>query len=200
MRYLTLLLAILIPQMLHAQTSSQQLTITKAGYFLTVVSSDIPQYVKLTNVIDLTSGQPPTVPTDPPTTPPNPQLDMELVKSVQSWATEVEDPQGAQAMVIVYSIIRQAHLPSPWVVLKKATDSALELIESKQDWESFRKDISAELTERSQKGTLVPDVFLASSQQGLEMSADGSIALPSELQAIIKSNTEGILTGAELNE
>lgn len=195
MKFLTILFCLLLPTLVQAETSDQLLTITKSGYYLTVVTADVPVYVKLINVIDLTSSSPTPNPTPTPT--PNPKFDMELVKNVQTWAKVANDPQASQGIAAAYSTIRKANLESPWVVLKGATDQAITLLESKEDWETFRKNLSAVLTERSQKGTLNNEQFLHSVQQGLEMSADGSVALPTDTLTKIISNTEALINASK---
>jgi hypothetical protein len=192
MRYFLFCLALLFSTNSYAQTSEQQLTITKAGYFLTVVDEDaVPRYVKLTNIVDLTSPTDPKP--DPPTDPNPPTLDMGLVKDVQKWASEPADPRSSQAIAAVYSTVRKAGLEFPWPVLKEATDEAISIVESKSNWDSFRKNLSAVISERSQRGTLDNNVVLLSIQQGLEMSADGSIALPIDTINKVIETTKGII-------
>lgn len=193
MRFLITLLILLVAPQLLAQ-SDQQLTITKAGYFLTVVDAEgLPEYVKLINVIDLTTPSDPAPPTNP--NPQPPKLDMELVKDVQSWATDVADPQGSQAIAAVYSTVRKANLEAPWHILNQATNESLSIIENDSDWGTFRKNLSAVLSERAQRGTLDAAVVLMSVQQGLEMSADGSVALPIDTVNKIIDTTKGIIKG-----
>lgn len=173
------------------------LTITEAGYFLTVVGEDgAPSHVKLTTIIDMRGG-------DSPTPPDQPEFDLELVKKVRAWAEVNKDPQSAQALAVVYSHVRGAfddgilNQTTVWPALKQATESALPIVATGTDWKPFRDQLTAVLTERTQRGTLqtAPEIslLLISTQQGLELSADGSNAIGLDaMVAITKVTNEAI--------
>lgn len=166
-----------------AQESPQPLTITKAGYFLTVIGADgTPTFSRLTNVTDL-RGDTPTDPDDPT----EPDVDRELALKARDWAAAVKDPQGAQAIAIVYAHLRGAlgdgmlNYATIWTPVRAATDSALESITAQGDWIAFRERVTEVVTEAQQRGQLqtlqqVTRVLL-SIQRGVELSADGSQAL-----------------------
>lgn len=166
-----------------AQESPQPLTITKAGYFLTVIGADgTPTFSRLTNVTDL-RGDTPTDPDDPT----EPDVDRELALKARDWAAAVKDPQGAQAIAIVYAHLRGAlgdgmlNYATIWTPVMAATDSALESITAQGDWIAFRERVTEVVTEAQQRGQLqtlqqVTRVLL-SIQRGVELSADGSQAL-----------------------
>lgn len=166
-----------------AQESPQPLTITKAGYFLTVIGADgTPTFSRLTNVTDL-RGDTPTDPDDPT----EPDVDRELALKARDWAAAVKDPQGAQAIAIVYAHLRGAlgdgmlNHATIWTPVRAATDSALESITAQGDWIAFRERVTEVVTEAQQRGQLqtlqqVTRVLL-SIQRGVELSADGSQAL-----------------------
>lgn len=177
------------------------LTITEGGYFLTVVGDDgVPSHVKLTTVIDLRDGgnQPPPNP---------PEFDLELVKKVQAWAEENKDPIASQALAAVYSQVRGAFedgildRTTVWPALKAATEAVLPIVDSGKDWTPFRDKLTAVLTERTQRGTLQTDpqinLLLISTQQGLELSADGSDAIGLDVMVQISKVTNEAIDAAK---
>ena len=186
------LLLVLHCSPVHSQSYAQSdspLTITPSGYYLTVIdSSGIPQYTKIETIIDLTGAQQPG-PDEPdePDVPDEPSVDMELVSKIKACAKEVDDPKSAQAIAAVYAHIRGALADGTLTVqtanaaLKQATDSALAVINSGKDWTSFRDKLTAEFTERKQRGLLGTSkqvvVALQSVQHGVELAADGSAAI-----------------------
>lgn len=186
------------------------LTITDTGYYLTILdSSGAPSLVKIDTIVDLTLGDAPAPkppPDAPPTDPPAPvppDLDIATVKGVQAWATEIADPSGSQAVAAVYSHVRGAFADglltesSVWSALKTATDDALTIVSPDTNWAPFRKQLSALITLDRQRGTLTSkseiNRLLASTKQGLDMSADGSPMLSDEdLVAIAIKTNEAI--------
>lgn len=181
--------------------SESPLTITPAGYFLTVIdASGNPQYVEIKTVIDLTASKLPG-----PNVPDEPAVDMELVAKVKAWAIVVDDPQSAQAIAAVYAHIRGALVDgtltadSVWSPLKKATDSGLSVIKEGKDWSVFRDQITAEFTDAKQRGKL-SDVksigrVLLSVQHGVELAADGSTALTMDQMVEIARRTNTAIDG-----
>lgn len=178
------------------------LTITDAGYFITVVGDDgVPRLVQITTIVDLRGGGDTPSPPDK-----KPDVDAELVKQVKSWAGSVEDPQTAQAIAAVYSHVRGAvadgklATAGSWDVLKQATDCAIAVVGSDADWQPFRDELSAVITEGKQRGTLSgkPEIvrLLRSVQAGLELSADGSDALALDKLAEIARKTNEAIDGA----
>lgn len=177
------------------------LTITEAGYFLTVVDDDgTPSHIKLTTIIDMRGG-------DNPTPPDQPEFDLELVKKVEAWAKANKDPLSAQALAAVYSQVRSAFedgildQTTIWPALKGATESALPIVDSGTDWKPFRDQLTAVLTERTQRGTLQtkPEInlLLISTQQGLELSADGSDAIGLDAMVQIAKVTNEAIDAAK---
>lgn len=182
------LLLVLHCSLVHAQSYQQSdspLTITPAGYYLTVIDdSGVPQYTKIETIIDLTGGEQPGPDPDEPD---EPAVDLELVAKTKAWALAVDDPQSAQAIAAVYAHIRGALSDGTLTVktvnspLKQATDGALAVINSGRDWAPFREKLTAEFTEASQRGNLGTTVqfsrTLHSVQHGIELAADGSAAI-----------------------
>ena len=183
------LLLVLHCSPVHSQSYAQSdspLTITPSGYYLTVIdSSGIPQYTKIETIIDLTGAQQPGP--NEPNVPDEPSVDMELVNKIKAFAQEVDDPKSAQAIAAVYAHIRGALSDGTLTVqtassaLKQATDSALVVINSGKDWTSFRDKLTAEFTERKQRGLLGTSkqvvVAMQAVQHGVELAADGSAAI-----------------------
>lgn len=175
------------------------LTITPSGYYLTVVDSDgKPNYVKIETVIDLTNNPDPT--------PEEPKVNVELVKRTKAWAEEVGDPSSAQAIAAVYAHIRGALTDgvltpdTVWNPLKQATDSALGVIQDGKDWSKFRSSLTEVFTIAQQKGQLSTTeqiaLILLSVQQGVELSADGSVALTMDQMVEITRRTNLAIDGA----
>jgi hypothetical protein len=198
MRSIQVFLLVCIASALAAIASADQppLTITRAGYFLTELdASGIPVFRKLDTVVDLTDREsPPSDPVppvepDPPVVPePEPRkLDLEVVTAARGWSAAIADPLTAQGVAQVYSHVADAHsdglvtAEQLWPTLRKATDSAIATVGSGKDWKPFRDQVSARITLARQQGKLAEResilILLASVQQGLEMSADGSAAL-----------------------
>lgn len=201
-KYLLLIGCVLL---LASHASAQPpLTITSSGYFLTILDDEgTPSFVRLESVTDLTSGQPPTETPIPPITPDVPVLDPVLVKDVQAWAESIGDPLTAQAIAAVYAHLRGAtddelvSVSAIWSVLKTATDSAVVVVGGGKDWSPFRDKLSDIVTEGNQRGSLSSKAdilrLMLSVQQGLELSADGSVALSMDkLVMIAKKTNEAI--------
>lgn len=180
------------------------LTITSSGYFLTVVDdAGVPSLVKITQVIDLLAGI--DLPPDEPDEPQPPEFDLLAVASVREWSAAVSSPQTAQAIAAVYSHVRGAveddivATGDTWSVLKSATDAAIGIAAEGRDWKPFRDKLGALITERRQRGTLATraDIvrLLHSVQQGLELSADGSIALSMDKLVRTAKSTNEIIDG-----
>lgn len=181
------------------------LTITEAGYFLTVVGENgRPEMIELTTVIDLTDGRRPDGPDDPDA----PDVDGEIVRQIEAWADEVDDPNGAQAIAWVYSHIRGAledellNSETVWVALKDATDKALEEIDGSKDWTGFREKLTGVLTERRQRGSLqdreqIAKMLLAV-QLGLRESFSGEASVGMDsLTRVAKRTNESIDAATE---
>lgn len=183
----------------------QPLTITQAGYYLTVLDQDgTPAYVRLSRIVDLSEGTKPAP--EQPDTPDEPSVDKELVGKVQRLAKSVDDPESAQAIAAVYAHIRGAVEDGTldgmtvWGPLKQATESALALIGGK-DWTSFRSDLTAIFTVAQQRGELSSpkqiERMLLSVQQGVELAADGSTAISFERVVEIARRTNTAISGAK---
>lgn len=172
------------------------LSITSNGYYLTYLVDDTPIYVKITSITDhRTSPDDPTDPGDPtdpdePDEPDDPTLDEEIRQKVATWAAEVNDPQGAQAIAVIYSTLKKSLVAGNltpeqmWPLIPILTDRALAMVEASPKWaeqDSFRDKLGALLTDVRQRGlaSTVPQIELvfSSIQQGLQDSADQSVAL-----------------------
>jgi hypothetical protein len=176
------------------------LTITQAGYYITVVDeSGVPSLVELSTVVDLRKGGEPDTPDD------KPDIDPQLVRSVEAWSDLVVDPLGAQAIAAVYSHLRLAlkdgilTTDNVWITSKLATDSALSIVGTGKDWTGFRRSVSDEIGTRKSQGRLASsrDVqrVMHSLQHGLELSADGSTALSMDQLVRIASATNEAIDG-----
>lgn len=198
----TFIVALLISTPLLSQPP---LTITRDGYFITVLDeSGVPSFVRIESITDLTSGQPPAETPIPPITP-EPDLDPALVKDVQAWAGSINDPLTAQGIAAVYAHLRGATeddlVPASevWSTLKAATDSAVGIVDGGKDWKPFRDKLSDIVNEGNQRGSLSQksDILrlMLSVQQGLELSADGSVALAMDKLVLIAKKTNEAIDG-----
>lgn len=179
------LLFLLLCSPLYAQPP---LTITDSGYYITVVEAGVPTYVELTQVTDLTKNSP-----DPPPVPKPPIVDKVIVDQVVAWSSALKDPDGAQALAIVYKTVYNAKLETPWQSIKSASVASLTLIKTTADWESFRAKVSALITKEAQQGTLDDALVINSVQHGLELSADGSPSLSIDVITKIIDLTQGMI-------
>lgn len=184
--------------------SDSPLTITPAGYYLTIIdASGIPQYTRIETIIDLTGAEHPGPNT--PDEPDEPAVDMELVEKVKAWAIAVDDPQSSQAIAAVYSHIRGALADntltpdSVWSPLKQATDSGMGVIKEGKDWSEFRGRITEVFTDAKQRGKLSDAKsigrVLLSVQHGAELAADGSTALTMDQMVEITRRTNTAIDG-----
>lgn len=199
----SLLLSLLLFSVVSAQSDSP-LTITPAGYFLTVVdASGAPSYVQIKTVIDLTAGQTPPGPNEPDA----PSIDKELVAKSKAWALIVDDTASAQAIAAVYAHIRGAlsdgtlTAESVWSPLKQATDSGLGVVQSAKNWSGFRDKLTEEFTDLKQRGKLGDakeiERVLLSVQQGIELACDGATALTMDQMVEIARRTNLAIDGAK---
>ena len=186
------------------QAAPPPLLVTESGYYLLTVGDDgMPLTVKIEMVIDLNGGELPDVPDDPgePDGPEDLPFDAELVGKVQTWAEEIGDPAGAQAIATVYAQVMDAvHAeavgPGKGLdSLEKATDIAIKEAKSEADWEPFLKHITDLMNEKLQRGVLQERsqvvLFLNSIRHGLLQSADGADSL---------SLTFGVKVAEKINE
>lgn len=179
------------------------LTITDSGYYVTELNADgVPSLVAIGTIVDLRTGDTPKPPDETPPDDPEPRVNVQVVKDVQGWAETADNPQASQAIAAVYSHVRGAledDTISPlivWQVLKDATDAALEATGA-GSLADVRTKMSDLITEGRQKGDIESkesiDVLLLSIQHGLELSADGSVALTmDELTRIARKTNEAI--------
>lgn len=175
------------------------LTITQAGYYITVVDAEgVPSLVQLLTVVDLRDGGEPDDPED------KPDLHADLVRRVEEWAKRSVDPMGAQAIAAVYSHLRLAlkdgilNTDNVWIASRLATDSSLSIVAAK-DWTAFRRSVSDEISTRKSQGTMANSRevqrVMHSIQHGLELSADGSTALSMDQLVRIASATNEAIDG-----
>ena len=143
------------------------------------------------------------IPDDVPV-PPKPPVDPnDFSAKVKEWASEVNDPNGAQALALVYRQSAESisantlNAANALVAVRAASDSALLLSTNPVPWDKFREKISAEATLRTQKGILSSPrqmaQFFAEITNGLESSAAGAVTLEfGKILAITVSTTNAI--------
>lgn len=165
------------------------LTVTDSGYYLTVIdAAGVPTLQKIGNITDLrTDGVPPVTPPTKPA-PSKVALDLTIVKDSTAWAKAVDDSLTAQGLALAYEGVMAGcqddslDTTTVWEAMRVSTDKAIGIVGTGKDWKGYRTKVSELITLGVQKGTLSDNrsvlVLLNSLRQGLEMSADGSAALP----------------------
>lgn len=207
MRYPILLCFAL--SLINSAMGQPPLTITDAGYFLTVIDEDgKPSLIQTTTIIDLRSTVPP-LPENPrvdiPITPTTPSVNLELAKEIEVLVRSLNDPQASQAIAVVYSHIKGAlsdntlNTTNVWPALRAGTDKAINVTNGK-DWSKFRSRVSELATIGMQQGKLDDNKelvnFLASTQHGLELAADGSESLTIDKLVSIAATTNAAIDAA----
>ena len=179
-----------------AMASRPVLVITPSGYFYLEASADgLPISVPVAKIVDLRGGSDPDGPPPEPDTP-----DIELTRLAKGWAEAVGDPQGSQAMELVYLQIADAlkagqlTIDTAPAALAAASDKVLATLGKADAWKPFRSAAGDELTERRQRGKVDSaasmESFLRAVAMGLQLSADGSdaITLSETLQIVTATN------------
>jgi hypothetical protein len=126
-----------------------------------------------------------------------------FTKEVTEWSRTVNDPDGAQALALVYRQSAESVHANTLIVsnalaaVRQASDSALSLSTIPTKWDVFRDKVGKEATLRTQKGILSSPRqmrdFLVEVMTGLELSASGSTTLEfGKILAITVSTTEAI--------
>lgn len=198
-----------------AVAAAPPLTITKTGFYLTVIdAAGNPTLEKITTVIDLRDGGvipdvPPVIPQpdDPPVVQPPVSVDAALISEVKTNALAIQDPASSQAVALVYTQIRDAFNDglltedTIWPTIKIATDSALVTTAGK-DWKPFRSKLSSIITVQKQQGNLDTKdelfAYLTAIKAGLEQSAEGSTAIGfADTLKIVQSTNEAIDNATE---
>lgn len=139
----------------------------------------------VTQVIDKRIGtpQPPPPPTDNPSDP--------IAAQVKSWASEVGDPTGAQALTIVYREVAKMAVGQPrekvMAALKQASDSVLSTTGGTPKWKPWRAKVSALIDTEEAKGPVDYAKFCNSVANGLEASAPSAALDPALLTLIINA-------------
>lgn len=182
MRIFALLLT-LFCSTLYAQPGST-LIIEDSGYFLlrTIDGKPTIEPLDISHVLDRRTGADPGDPFPPePETPTTP--DLALSKQVLAWAKEVNDPIGAQALILVYRTLAEENLPveTGIAALREASNAALFSLGVQNKWESFRQKASDELTHRRQQGLITTPKhlsdFMVAVAIGIENAVDGKEAI-----------------------
>lgn len=190
-------MAILIVVFSAAAFGHPPLTITESGYYYTEVDSDgNPKYVEITEVIDLTGDG------DKPDKPDKPDLDPSIVENVQSWSEDLNDPDGAQGLITVYSTLKTSIKNNEVsisdvleTVLSKVSDCANKLVGNEEGWKKLRdENITPMLMEAKQRGLIKNKTdllrYINSIQHGLERSVDDAPIINEDLRTkiVVKTN------------
>ena len=180
-RLLPFLVALLAASLVAADQPT--LVITPAGYqYLVIDSSGTAVLSPVERIVDLRGDGTPPGPTDPD--PPTPEPEAELVRQVTAWAGSVEDPNGAQAIAMVYRQVAEAVADGTlepdraFQSIRMSTDAALSAAGAAKDWGSVREKLSGVATARLQAGDLSGAAamasFLRAVAAGMAAAADGS--------------------------
>lgn len=171
------------------------LLITDGGYYYIIVDDDgVPTVEEVDNVIDFRENGEPAPPTPPE--PPNDDEDHISVR-VQQWAEEVDHPQGARALSVVYKTIADnvdsgaLDHGDAFVAIKRATDRVLDTVGGEDRWDGFREKLGDVIIGEMQRGGLNSRAevskFLYSVFDGLDAVEGSAEALdPQLIQLIIQ--------------
>ncbi|QDV86943.1 hypothetical protein [Planctomycetes bacterium TBK1r] len=181
------------------------LTITDAGYFLTVLDTDgVPSLVRIETVVDLRDGDetPPTSPDEPKPDPEQPaEPPAGISADAAEWSASIGDPKGAQKYALVFETVRdgaidgKVNTATVYHVLHSAADSVID-----ENWQPFRRKLSDYLVAKMQEGGLSNATVIANTLEavryGLAYSARGSESItPGEALAVV-SKTNSIINEA----
>lgn len=182
------------------------LTITDAGYFLTIVDTDgVPSLVRIPTVVDLRKGgeAPPELPDAPEQ--PDPEEPVEPPAGISAdaaeWSAAVGDPKGAQEYALIFETVRDAAIDGKvttatvYHVLHSAADAVMD-----EQWQPFRRKLSDYLIAKTQEGWLSNKTEIANTLEavryGVAYSARGSDSItPGEALAVV-SKTNSIVNEA----
>lgn len=157
MRFLISTLAILEMCATASAQENPALLITDGGYYYIVLDDDgVPAVEEVDKVIDFrTDGEP-----DPPTPPEPPDDEGHISVRVQQWAEEVDHPQGARALSVVYKTIADnvdsgaLDHGDAFAAIKRATDRVLSTVGGEDRWDGFREKLGDVIIEEMQHGGL----------------------------------------------
>jgi hypothetical protein len=170
----------------------------KFQLIVTDTQANIDQTVHYVTI--LPSLSPPEIVPDVP----QPPRDInDFSQKVTTWAKEVNDTDGAQALALVYRQSAESitdgtlNVSNALATVRVASDGALRISSNTEGWNAVRERISQEATLRTQKGILGSArqmaQFFAEITNGLEMSAAGSTTLEfGKILAITVETTNAI--------
>lgn len=185
------------------KVSERDWVITGAGRYLVEATSFDPERGIEEAYLEVVVGNTPPPPDPDNPDPPNPPDPPPPLDVVQVWAQATNDPLTAQGIASVYRQVREAlecgrlDATTTWQVLGPATDGAIQIVGTGANWTSFRQNVSDLLATAAQQGKLdTPDEIgrqLYRIQQGLELSADGTVALAAAKTALILKQTNEVI-------
>lgn len=163
------------------------LLITEGGYYYIIVNDEgEPTIEEVDNVIDFRGDSP-----DPPTPPDGDRISVR----VQQWAEEVNHPQGARALAVVYETVAdnvENGTLSPddaFAAIKQATDRVLDTVGGSDKWDGFRQKLGDVIVSNMQRGELDSQdeisKFLHLVSAGLDSAQGAEEALDPELIQLI---------------
>lgn len=170
------------------------LTITDAGYFYTILDeAGYPSYQHVENITDL-RGNKPEEPEEPEDKPPP----VGISNDVYGWASEVDDPKGAQEYAMLMATVRDGVLADKvtnanlFDVLRESGDAVLN-----SDWDVFRQNLSEYFSAQMQEGDLSSKVQIANKLEliryGSKYSARNSPSITEGEALAVISKTNSVI-------
>lgn len=181
--------AFLVVAMCLPALAGGTLVLTDAGYQVMTAGPNgavLGPVTPVDQVVDLRTGAKPNPP-DTPTGDLSP-----TAQRVKDLATAVGDPEGAQALAIVYREVGKAaaggKLSREQVMsaLRQASDDVLNATKTKDKWTGWRASVSTLITEKETQGPVDYSAFCLDVAKGLEASSPQGALTPELLQMIIQ--------------
>lgn len=168
-----------------ADAGGPVVVITDKGYQVMTVGADGNAVLAPAQVVDLRGTSP--TPTPPPTGTLSP-----TATRVKDLAAAVNDPEGAQALAVVYREVGRAAAGGKMTreqvmtALRMASDDVLNATKTSAKWAAWRASVSTMITESEVAGPVDYSAFCVEVAKGLEASSPQGALTPELLQLIIE--------------
>lgn len=166
------------------------LVINNSGYWITHPTTDGPPvWVKVSNVVDLRTGGGGGGGGGGGT----PPVEKDVIGLVKGWTQEVNHPQTAQALALVYQTASDQTLKGGikpeemFATIKSLTDLTFQVFQGAERWVSWRANVAALANELDRAGKLVTKEQKA--EFALKVSQGLTAAVPTTAQGLNEKET-----------